>query len=930
MRSRRSIKNKAHKSKFKYKKRKLGYFSLIFSFGFIVFLLISRQDDIFRVLGAESGAWIPLKEWLYNPYKSTSELLDDGKIVIVGCGSDNEGSNKGCAQIYDPNTNEWVISRSIRGSTEGDPEVFAPWSIVKLLNGQFLVRGTLQNDFTNFYYPHSELYNPTENKWEVTGEPQESNREAEVSTLLSSGSILVTGGFNRSNGNEQILSSTEIYNPNYKEWKYGASMKTARSGHTATMLNNGKVLVAGGYIGYNFLQFTATSSSELYDPVSNTWSVLSPMIDRRQDHSAILLQSGKVLITGGRDGISGKDESLLLSSVEIFDPESRQWTQVASMSTERHLHTSTLLKNGKVIVIGGFNQNGNLSTAEIYDSLTDSWTVLEHNMISPRSGHSASMLKDGRILVAGGNDGAEYPVSIEIFDPDGNSRPQVNLNVEEIKPVQVVDDVDINDDGKIDLVLGKPMVVRVKLGVENLDSFDASKKIKSRLEFQGSRLEEEMSIQEIIDNDFFVDFYHSPRDIGDSSIKVKIDFDGFIDEADEDDNEKNIDITVKDTKKVGINYMKVDCYGAVPGYQETANKSYDTLRTLYPLSPEETLKNVSSVSLRCTESFDRDLVNLMIQGKFINPFSHYTVGIANVDWFNNRGFYNTAGVTKCMTSFQSVFVLDGYPEALSHEAGHVEGLGYPGGDECLYNEGGSLSNGFWVADRKDIKNASSMMDDYKTIGDMWITLGDYEYLFKRFREKANDPRVLLVSGSLHKDGRVEWYPFYTLPEGNLDEPIPGDYLLKILDKDERVLYQKSFTASFKNTAGSNRNLDRDTFGFAVAYPQEAYIVEIEKDNQVLSTTNTAGKLLRDAIKSVPDSGFTKNPTQIRNALLNKVDALDDQLNSKNTKGAYNKLKNDIRKSLESWLRDDYRVINDLEYTKQRILDLVDDLLQRLR
>ena len=195
-----------------------------------------------------------------------------------------------------------------------------------------------------------------------------------------------------------IICNAEVYNPATGTWTATSPGLSSCGSHTATLLTNGKVLVAGG---------NNSSAATLYDPVSGTWSGTGSMVTGRQAHTATLLVSGKVLVAGGSHLPDNTDA---FNNAELYDPATGSWTATGSLLTSRATHTATLLPDGKVLVAGGFNAPGlTLETAELYDPNSETWTATGSvaafepgNMGTARRFHTATLLPNGKVLVAGG------------------------------------------------------------------------------------------------------------------------------------------------------------------------------------------------------------------------------------------------------------------------------------------------------------------------------------------------------------------------------------------------------------------------------------------------------------------------------------------------------------------------------------------------
>ncbi len=239
--------------------------------------------------------------------------------------------------------------------------------------------------------------------WQTTG-ALNTGRSYHTATELPNGKVLVAGGWDGTN----YLASVELYEPATKVWTTTSAMNTPRMNYTATLLPNGKVLVSGGGNGS-----TVLSSSELYDPTTGLWTPTGEMLTTRYGHTAALLLNGKVLVVAGSFANPGSQNNLL-ASAELYDPATGMWTATGTMSAPRALHAQTRLSDGRVLVCGGVTPSGSwLSSAGIYNPATETWTDIAA-MNDAHLSHTASLLSDGRVLIAGAGSSG---VSAELFNP---------------------------------------------------------------------------------------------------------------------------------------------------------------------------------------------------------------------------------------------------------------------------------------------------------------------------------------------------------------------------------------------------------------------------------------------------------------------------------------------------------------------------------
>lgn len=255
-----------------------------------------------------------------------------------------------------------------------------------LPNGKVLVAGGASNDYEPAL-SSAELFDPATGKWTYAASLATARRQ-HTATLLPNGKVLVTGGVG---SNWSSLFSAELYDPTFDAWSQAPQLPIAPYGHTATLLRSGSVLIFSGHTNY----------SVIYEPLNNSWAQTGNTVKVRRGHTATLLADGRILVTGGYD-LTPNSPYGVSSTSEVFDPYTNSWAPAKSMVFARAHHTATLLASGKVLVQGGVGSNLNyVDTTEVYDPATDNWSTagaLDYGMILS----TATLLPDGKILVAGG------------------------------------------------------------------------------------------------------------------------------------------------------------------------------------------------------------------------------------------------------------------------------------------------------------------------------------------------------------------------------------------------------------------------------------------------------------------------------------------------------------------------------------------------
>lgn len=348
------------------------------------------------------GAWTAAANT--PDYGAQLVLLRDGRVLDTNL--QTIGTNPTIAYIYDPSTNTW-------GTTASLTQTISWNSAVEMSDGSVMIMGGLSPCSTVACYQASTyLYNPSTNAWSSTA-PMSTARDSASATLLRNGKVLVAGGNNSDSGiGLAYLTSAELYDPTTRQWSSAGNMTFSRAGHTAVLLNDGRVLVVGGegvppagtskgFSGCGVVCPQFVATPEIYDPATNHWTTAAPIPNSYQQFAVTVLPTGKVLFTGAWDGSSPTSD---YSTNLLYDPVANTWSTAAPMLHPRRGQVVALLPTGNVLVEGGESaQSAEDLSAEEYNPFTNTWTATAS--ISGYRAHtegSAIVLADGRVLVNGG------------------------------------------------------------------------------------------------------------------------------------------------------------------------------------------------------------------------------------------------------------------------------------------------------------------------------------------------------------------------------------------------------------------------------------------------------------------------------------------------------------------------------------------------
>lgn len=328
-----------------------------------------------QVASALQG-WNPTGSMSVARTLHASVLLPSGKVLLVG------GSDSSVVELYDPATGIFQSA----GQTLVNHGISVGATLLN--DGRVLIEGGVSAPTA------AELFDPVAGTFTPLGSLLQPHGYYQSATLLLDGRVLVVGGQAGSDPSVSTNSGAEIYDPMTSQFTNAGPMAVNRRAHTATLLTDGRVLIAGGETGpLTMVGFPVFNTAEIFDPVTGQFSQTGPMQVQRDRFFATRLSSGKVLVGGGF--VPG-------GSAELFDPTTGTFTPTGSMRLSRANPAVAVLSSGLVLVAGGNTPVVADNSAELYDPESGIFAPTG-SMGVGRNASRATALLDGRILVTGGD-----------------------------------------------------------------------------------------------------------------------------------------------------------------------------------------------------------------------------------------------------------------------------------------------------------------------------------------------------------------------------------------------------------------------------------------------------------------------------------------------------------------------------------------------
>jgi len=355
-----------------------------------------------EIFDPATGAWTATPAMVTAHYNHTATLLGDGTVLVAGGGAGSSNPSITAAEIYDPAARTWTATGAMAAGRQYHAAVALDGTHVLVSGGLGLAN--------SFALATAEVYSSASKAWTATGSLG-NGRYSHTATLLNNGNVMVAGGTAMNYAiNSAELYATNLASPGTATWSATGAMAAARTTHAAVQLKDGSVMVVGGY---DPMQGQALAGVEIYAPGSGTWTATGSLSEPRSSHTATVLADQLTVVVAGGSGGSGGGG--LLGNSETY--AGGTWTPFPGLGSARYYHTETVLTDGTVLVAGGIGAPG-MPSSILYDPVTRTWKPTNGAMVAPRKYHTATLLIDGKsVLVTGGQDASGTTLSSsELYD----------------------------------------------------------------------------------------------------------------------------------------------------------------------------------------------------------------------------------------------------------------------------------------------------------------------------------------------------------------------------------------------------------------------------------------------------------------------------------------------------------------------------------
>lgn len=336
-------------------------------------------------ISLEAGGWVKVVGPIEARAGHVALTLADGRVMVAGGQIANDGNSH--VELFSPTSGSWSSTAAYFSNRTGHTMNLLP-------GGRVLVAGTLELTFT-----YAQVFVPATDALTFLGAQLPAfGKHAAVE--MANGQVLTTGGVGSTIA--PPLTTCRLFTFPGATWAATGGLNVGRHSHTATRLPDGRVLVIGGITG-GVGNTSVLASCELYDPTAGSWSLTGSLAQGRSAHTATLLPDGRVLVAGGSDAAGAP-----LAGCELFDPAAGTWTATGGLQAARSGPTATMLPHGAVLLVGGRGADGlALASTELYHAASGQFTP-GAPLLVPRAGHTASLLPGGDVLVVAGAPGVAH------------------------------------------------------------------------------------------------------------------------------------------------------------------------------------------------------------------------------------------------------------------------------------------------------------------------------------------------------------------------------------------------------------------------------------------------------------------------------------------------------------------------------------------